>query len=207
MRLEKKHIDAFDKAEPLILEKDYKVYLDLKELLLESSPSSRAQFRTKFVNYYGMNTAGLTDAFKDRYFEILFSGNLLVKGHIDFTTILNDLSVIPGRRGHCALHFSFVSKLAGIHLETSPIYDRHVLNFFNGNPPPSMRPKQHRILWFVNFLKQVADDYAVWATDERVIQIMERFKSRDARLASCHPNRLLDYLVWKVGNKKLLANE
>jgi len=207
MKLEKKHIDALDRAETLILERDYRGYLELKELLPDSAPTARTRFRTLFINYYGMNTAGLSDAFKDRFFEILFGGNLIVNGQPDFPTILNELSLIPGRRGHCAMPFSFVSKLAAIHLETSPIYDRHVLDFFSWNAPPATRPKPDRINWFVDFLKQVAADYSAWAMDERIIVTLERFKSRDARLASCHGNRLLDFLVWKVGNKKLLANQ
>ena len=62
MDLQKEQIDALDRAEPLILERDYRRYLELKELLEDSSQIARTSFRKMFIPYYGMNTAGLTDA-------------------------------------------------------------------------------------------------------------------------------------------------
>jgi hypothetical protein len=204
MKIEQHHIDAFDKAETLILERDFKGYLQLKELLPDTALAARSRFRILFTNYYGMNTAGLSDAFKDRFFQILFSGLRMTDCRPDFASILNELSLIPGRRGHCAMPFSFVSKLVAIHMEDSPIYDKHVSGFFGVGPPAASVPKSNRINWYVDFLGQVKASYLDWALDQRIAAILKAFRARDSRLLSTHDNRLLDFLVWKVGNKKLL---
>jgi hypothetical protein len=204
MQLQARHITVLNTAETLMFHSDFCPYLELKALLPDAKPHARARFRSLFTNYYGLNVGGLTDAFKDRFFAILFAGNVIVNGQPDFPTILNELSLIPRKKGDCAMPFSFVSKLAAIHRETSPIYDRHVLNFFGQKAPAAATPKPDRITWYVGFLNQVATDYAVWAQDGRVTPILNRLKARDPQLAQCDAIRLIDFLVWKVGNQKLL---
>jgi len=204
MELEQRHITALDAAEKLMFHTDFCPYLELKALLLDDTLQARSRFRSLFSNYYGLNVGGLTDAFKDRFFAILFAGNVVINGQPDFPTLLNELSLIPRKKGDCAMPFSFVSKLVAIHRETSPIYDRHVLNFFKQKAPVAAKPKTARITWYVGFLTQVATDYAAWAQDVRLAPILDRLKARDQQLAQCEVVRLLDFLVWKVGNQKLL---
>lgn len=206
MQLQQKHIEALNKAETLIFHCDFCPYLDLKELIPDATLQARIRFRSLFANYYGMNVGGLTDAFKDRFFEILFSGPVFANGQPDFAGILNELFLIPRKKGDFVMHFSFVSKLVAIHRESSPIYDKHVLVFFSEKTPAASQPKQDRIRWYVDFLKQVAADYAAWAQDIQIIPIINRLKARDERLTFCHAIRLMDFLVWKVGNQKLLVN-
>jgi hypothetical protein len=100
--------------------------------------------------------------------------------------------------------FSFVSKLVAIHVESSPIYDRHVASFFGASAPSAAVPKADRINWYINFLAEVRSSYIAWADDREVREVLVHFVQRDTRLAKCHVVRQLDFLVWKVGNKKLL---
>lgn len=204
MELDQSHIEAFNEAETLMAHRDFCPYLELKALLPDATPQSRARFRSLFTKYYGLNVGGLTDAFKNRFFAILFAGRVIVNGQADFPSILNELSLIPRKKGDYAMPFSFVSKLVAIHRETSPIYDRHVLNFFNQKAPAAATPNAKRITWYVDFLNQVATDYAAWAQDVRVTPILNRLRARDPQLAGCDAIRLMDFLVWKVGNQKLL---
>jgi len=204
MELQQRHIDALDKAETLMFHHDFCPYLELKQLLPNTAPEARNRFRSLFTNYYGLNVGGLTDAFKDRFFEILFGVKVITNGQPDISAILNELSLFPGRRGYCAMPFSFVSKLAAVHQETRPLYDRHILNFFGMKAPAASVAKAKRISWFLDFLNTVAGDYGVWAQNERIIPIIDRLKARDQQLAQCHAIRLVDFLVWKVGNQKLL---
>ena len=64
--------------------------------------------------------------------------------------------------------------------------------------------KAERIKWYVEFLNNVATDYTSWAQDPRVVPILNRLMGRDPQLAQCHVIRRMDFLVWKVGNQKLL---
>jgi hypothetical protein len=204
MNLQQKHVDALDEAETLMFHSDFCPYLELKEMFPDASPLARRRFRILFSSYYVLNVGGLTDAFEDRFFEILFGGNVIVNGQPDFTGIMNELYLVPRAKGDHAMPYSFVSKLVGIHRESSPIFDRHVLAFFGQKPPAASMPNANRISWYAGFLRQVATDYATWAQDARVIPILDRLKGRDPRLAQCDPVRLLDFLIVKVGNQKLL---
>lgn len=205
MDLEQRHIDALDKAETLIFHCDFCPYLELKEMLPVSTDQDKKRFQLLFSNFYDMGTRkGISKEFIHRFFEILFTGEVFSNGEPDFARILIELYGFPGKRGP-SMQFSFVSKLVAMHRESSPIYDSRVLEFFNEAPPNTSVDQQKRITWFVSFLKRVSDSYADWAQDERVMPIIS-LKARDKRLAQCHVNRILDLLVWKAINQKLLVN-
>jgi len=207
MPLEPKHIDALDRAERLTFPSDFNPYLELKALLPDATPDARKRFCSLFTSYYGLNSGGITDEFKAKYFEVLFGGNVILNGQPDYAGILNLLYGIKRRKGDYALQFSFVSKLVGIHLESRPIYDRHVLAYFGEKAPAASVENYKRIEWYEGFLSDVGHSYETWAKGLRVRQILERLKARDSRLKTCHEVRLLDFLVWKVGNKKLLCDD
>lgn len=201
--LDQAHVGALDQAEALMYHCDFCPYLELKELFADPTPLNQKRFRSLFTTYYGLTVGGLTDAFKDRYFEILFSRNVIIQGRPNFAGILTELSGIKNKRGLNAVPFSFVSKLVAIHQERSPIYDRHVRSFlgFKEVKAPSL---ELRIEWFVGTISRMANSYQAWAKDNRIQPILERLKIRDVRLQQCDVVRLIDFLVWKVGNQKLL---
>jgi len=202
--LDDRRLAALDEAESLIFHSDFCPYLDLKEMLTNGSKLVKRRFRILFTYFYGLNTGGLTDKFKDRFFGILFSGNVIVDGQPAYAEILNELSEIERKQGDRALPLSFVSKLVAMRDESRPIYDRHVLAFFGKRHPASSTEKARRIAWYEDFLGLVRRSYAAWAGDPRFAVILKRFASRDEGLAKCHVVRQVDFLVWKVGNQKLL---
>lgn len=204
MQLQPRHIDALDRAENLLYHFEFCPYLELKRLFADRTAVSRERFRLLFTRFYNLNTGGLTPEFLDRFFQILFGNNVIVDGRPDFETILSELCVIKRRKGDCAMPFSFVSKLAATHDETSPIYDRHVLSFFGRTVPPASIDRAKRIAWFIAFVECIRESYSAWADDARIIPILTRLKARDAKLSNLHPVRLMDFLVWKVGNARLL---
>lgn len=204
MHLEQKHVEALDQAEASMFHWDFCPYLELKELLTISTTEAQRRFRILFSDYYGLDLAGLSDSFKEEYFKILFAGHVLVPGESDFATILKKLYWILRKQGDHALQLSFVSKLVAIHCEASPIYDSRVQKFFGEYDPGTSIDQDERIRWYIDFLQRVSGTYTAWAHDTRVIPIMDRLKKRDARLAECHPVRLMDFLVWKVGSLQLL---
>jgi len=205
MHLEPKHTEALAKAERWMFHSDFCPYLELKALFADLTPEARARFRSLYTRFYGLNVGGLTDEFKDKYFEILFSDSVISSGQPNYAGILQELSGIERKKGGWAMPFSFVSKLVAIRLESSPIYDRHVLAFFGMKAPAAAIDKTMRIEWYVGFLNDVRRSYAIWANISTVKPILERLKARDDRLRDCHDVRLLDFLVWKVGSGKLLS--
>ena len=200
-QLTQEKVDALKEAETLFFHCDFCPYLELKELLRANTPAAQERFSPMFWKYYVFNPARLPKEFKKQYFTMLF-GRLGIEGEkVNFHKILTRLYEIPPRK----LHFSFASKLAAIHLESSPLYDKHVAAFFGENATGAGKGNEERINWFEGFLAQVQASYEDWAADARVTPLLEKFKSRDPRLQACHVVRLMDFLVWKVGNQKLLA--
>ena len=204
MELSEAHVLALDEAETLMFHSDFCPYLELKEMFPDRSDLARRRFRILFTNFYGMKTGGLTDAFHDRFFEILFGHRVMVDGQPDYEWMLLELGQIKRRKGDLAMPFSFVSKLAAMHCESSPIIDQHVLNFFGIKRPNPSLEKAVKIRWFVDFLGLIGRSYSEWACDIRVEPILRRLKVRDTRLAACDAVRLMDFLVWKAGNQGLL---
>jgi hypothetical protein len=204
MPLQDRHIAALAEAETLLFHFEFCPYFELKSLFADSSPSARDRFCSLFKRFYSLNSAGLTQDFMTRFFEILYEGPAIVDGRPDFATILKELSTIKRHQGDYAMPFSFVSKLVAMHDEASAIYDRHVLSFFGRAVPPASIEKGKRIEWFIGLLSHISRSYSAWANDPRIMPVLKRLQERDAKLTELHPVRLMDFLVWKVGSAKLL---
>lgn len=199
--LTRERIDAFKTAEQHLEPKNFAPYLRLKELLHDKSPDARAEFRKTFKSFYMMRPGtGASPAFDQRFFEILFSFNPLADPNRDFSAIVGELAPIKDPRGRTRLQFSFVSKLVAIHQEASPIYDKHVKNFFGESNPPYRLHAAGRIAYVADFLEFVAGRYKGWSQDPRLAAILDRVRDRDPRLWNCDAVRLVDFLVWRVGN-------
>jgi hypothetical protein len=199
MHLEHKHLEALEKAERWMFHMDFCPYLELKALLSDPAHDARDRFKALFTTFYGLNAARVNEMFKKRYFEIMFSYTVLSDEVPNYTGILHKLHKIQN-----AMHFSFVSKLVAMHRESYPIYDRHVLAFFNMKAPSTSMDQDSRIERYIDILNLVRRSYIEWAKKSEVKQILKRLKSRDKGLLKCHDVRLMDFLVWKVGNQKLM---
>jgi hypothetical protein len=176
-------------------------YLTLRYLLTKKPAGFQAEFRRIFESYYGLNSGGLTEAFKNRYFDLLFG--LEIQDHDDpHTRILAELYEIPRRKGDKALQCSFVSKLVAIHDESYPIFDRHVSDFF-GISVPSNWSLDFRIAGFMENLKHLRNTYQCWSEDSEFQKILLTLKQRHPYLNGCTTPRIADFLVWTVGHNKL----
>ena len=194
-------VASLDAAEQSLVDKNFKPYLRLKELLHKTTGEARAEFRQTFKAYYGMRPGtGASAEFDERFFETLFRFQPLANSGPDFTEIVAALAPIKNPRGRPSLQFSFVSKLVAIHHEDRPIYDKHVRTFFGKPIAPYQLDPSARIAHVAEFLAFVAECYEVWSHDPRLAAILERLRNRDPRLADCSPIRLIDFLVWRVGN-------
>lgn len=180
---------------------DYAPYLTLKRLFLERQDRHPAQFCREFTLFYGLNTGGVTEAFKKRYFELLF--DLKIEEGVDpYTPVLTELYEIPRRQGDKALQCSFVSKLVAMHDETRPLYDRHVSDFFGITVPPNTNV-QFRIANFVADIERLRQTYACWSQDEQFLIILQKLIKQHPTLKDCASPRLTDLLIWTVGRNKL----
>jgi hypothetical protein len=215
MKLELRHVRALNKAEKLLVDRNFKPYFEMRELFPPEAPEGRRDFesltpedrkrlKALFKRFYRLNGITMGEICEKRFFKKLFGNHVIVNGKPNFEELLMDLYRVKRPTRAQAMHFSFVSKLVNMHQESSPIYDRHVLNFFQERVPAATKAPKDRIEWYVEFLDEVATNYEKWAKKKEVKTILERLKERDKRLKNCDVVRLMDFLVWKVGNQKLL---
>ncbi|NQU42323.1 hypothetical protein HQ520_03505 [bacterium] len=194
-------LEILDLAVDCIDRKGLAIYLRLRDLLRGKPDGYQGEFRPLFARYYGLNSAGLTEAFKDRYFKILFG--LECDGSGDpYTDILQDLYQFPRRKGDHSLQCSFVSKLVAIHDENRPIFDRHVSDFF-GLGPPSAGSPIFRIAGFISNLEAIRANYMAWGENEKIRGILGRLLRQCPELEDCAVPQLIDFLIWAAGNKRL----
>ena len=180
---------------------NFSTYFELRRLLAGGNATDRAEFRRLFTSYFVLNVGGLTEAFKEKYFELLFACR--PAGHRDpYTSLLRELYHFPRRKGDFVIHASFVTKLVAIHDDSRPLFDIHVHRFFGRGVPP-LGPLDLRIAGFVSNLCLIQADYDSWAKDKRFRPIADTLCDREPRLRRSHPTRLCDFLVWTVGARRL----
>ena len=189
------------KAAKTIKPEDVDDYFELKRLLASRQPDARTKFETLFASYFRLNIARLTDAFKRRYFKLLFKCK--PSGKRDpYTPLLLDLYRFPRLKGDQTLQPSFVSKLVAIHDDSRPLYDTNVRNFF-GVSAPSIGPIEFRISGFIQNLGYIKESYVTWTQDPKFARLTKILFRRHPQLRKCHPIRICDFLVWTVGKYKL----
>lgn len=200
-RLTEERISALAAAEQGLLEKNFAPYLKLRDLLNEKSGESRTEFCKIFKSFYMMRKGtGVAPEFEKRFFDILFSYNPSANPRVAFIEIATELAKIDNPKEKKTVHFSFVSKLVAMHNEASPIYDKHVRNFFGERLPANGAATHERIDAVADFLESVGRIYTGWASDPEIAKVLGRMCDRDPRLCKCHPVRLIDFLVWRHGN-------
>lgn len=102
---------------------DLAPYFTLRRLLRTKPIGFESQFKSIFVQHYGLNAGGLTSEFKELFFKLLF--DLDVQMCVDpYTQNLRTLYSIPRHTKDQALQCSFVSKMVAIHDDSRPIYDK-----------------------------------------------------------------------------------
>jgi len=168
-------------------------YFQLREMFGQGNSE---QFRTLFGKFYGIRFAG--DAWKLTYFELLFDFDNLNLGPNPYQQLLERLWPHPRINGVQTLEFSFVSKLVAFRDERAPLYDRNVQRYF-GMGPPASGSHAFRSAGFVRNLEHVREIYFDWLSDFAMTDILNRLRERLPLLASCHPIRICDFLVWTAG--------
>lgn len=202
MRSNSKSWDLLSRAARVKTPVQLQPYFDLKVLLKSNATDAKAEFKKKFSSFYRLNSAGLTDAFRDRYFNHLFAARPL--GKIDpYSSILLDLYNLPRRKGDKSLQCSFVSKLVAIHDESRPIYDKYVRQFF-GLGPPSIGSVEFRVAGFITNMERIREQYEDWAHSPRFARTVEPLLKQHPNLRDCHAHRAIDVLVWTVGARRLI---
>ncbi|HEY5550376.1 MAG TPA: hypothetical protein VIK52_00705 [Opitutaceae bacterium] len=204
MSLARSQVQALQLAAELLKPGEVSRYFELKAALARPSAHDREQFERVFSHHYRLNMAGLTDRFRQEYFDALFTADPSSESWPDFRGLLEKFQAIPNRKGMASLQCSFVSKLVASRDESWPLYDRHVGNFF-GLFVPNVGSVPYRAEILIGQLEFIRQKYLGWSALD-LAHALATLRTRIPALVECHDVRVVDFLVWTAGNEKLTNN-
>jgi hypothetical protein len=191
--LAERQLQIVCRAAPLVDAGDVGRYIELKHLIQSPGASDRALFEEQFASYYVPDTGFPSDAFRRRYFGLMWTLTAPVDGN-NYATLLAELNSLANRQGRHPLPASLVSKLVAMHDESHPIFERYVSRFF-GVVVPAEGGLDYRIALLLDHLERIGRTYVTWATNPAFCTATAALCERIPGLALCHPVRLCDFVV------------
>ena len=175
------------------------VYSFLKEKYNQVSEKEKTKiddnylFKFMFRSYYRLDNAGLSDSFKDKYFQ------LLDDKVSDLKTILEVLYDIKTLRGYNTVQFSFASKLLHTIDNSNPIFDSNI-GFIIGDKPGGMR-KDEKISSCTEFYKKMIILYMELIKHSEIQSYISEFKATCKKYTSIDISdiKILDFMLWSLG--------
>jgi len=178
------------------------VYLFLSNEFQKSDVRYNYLFKFVFRSFYRLDNAGLTDEFKDRYFELLEEARDLE--NIDFKYLSRELHKYPNRKGSKTLQFSFISKLANTVEPSYPLYDSGVASLYGFSHPHNYKSFDVRLSEYLQFYAILKSDYEKALSKSTLRNALNEFEGAFQRKASKVPIvKKIDFLLWSAGKLKL----
>ena len=177
-------------------EESVAVYCFIKNQFNEGNVTENKLLQFVFRSFYMIDNAGLTDDFKNRYFEIL----QLSKGNNpNLRVICNDLCEIKNQRGFESLQFSFVTKLANTVNSKYPIYDSKVAKMYAYRPLSSAKPIEDRLDSLESFYSFLLSDYSTILKNDSLSLALSEFDKKFEKYKDIDNIKKLDFIVWSAG--------
>ena len=178
-------------------EESLAVYCFINEQWKQGSVVENKLFQFVFRSFYRIDNAGLTDEFKQKYFELLESAR---SNRPDINGLCETLYNIENRKGYKSLQFSFVTKLANTVNPLLPIYDSEVAKMYGYRAPLSNKPLNERIDSLLKFHMHLAEDYKKILGDGTLEKILSYFDKQFPKYSSIiSQSKKLDFVVWSAG--------
>jgi hypothetical protein len=182
------------------------VYAFLADEFARGSVVENYVFQFMYRSYYRLDNAGLTDAFKSRYFELLEESRNLAD--IDLRRLVKELYAIPNRKGQPSLQFSFVTKLANTANRLYPIYDREVAKVFGFRPPESLGAFDARLTKYMIFYENLRNTYSEILNGDLLQEPRRAFRQIYAAPPERIPDiKVLDFIFWWAGKRLPVAKQ
>ena len=169
------------------------VYLWLKNAHEKGNIKNDHIFQFIFRSYYGLDRAGLSNAQKEKFFE------LLAKKETNLSIILRNLSKLPNLQNQNAVQFSFATKLLHTIDNSKSIFDSQVSAVIHrrvtGN---SVEEKIESAEKLYNYLENL---YIELIENEKVREVIKGFKSRfGLGPKNMTDQKILDFIIWSLGS-------
>lgn len=187
------------------------VYLKNKISNKDNNITLDYEFQYVFNWFYGMNSAGLTDKFKEIFFDLM--QNLKSQKLNDFFNYNNFKDLIeeptsrqakkikekieiPKQIGSC--QFSFISKLCNIIDDTFPIYDSYINSYFEINIEYNAN-KEVRFNNFRTKMIELKELYKKIEKDEYIQDLIKKFDEKFTEIEVSSNIKKLDFIFWATG--------
>jgi len=171
-----------------------------KEFDKDKNIEKDIEFQRKFKVFYIMNSAGLSDKQKEKFFKLLSNK----KSNIKY--ILSELYKIPRRDGRYSIQFSFATKLIHTVDNTKPIYDRNVAKIINKNVLGiNKKEKINSCIEIFDYLNEL---YLSLIKENEIKKIIlkfrKKFKVDNSKISDI---KILDFVMWSFGDVILKKGE
>jgi hypothetical protein len=152
-------------------------YLFLRTRISDVEVSEDKDFRDTFKEAYRLDRKRLSQAFKERYFELMEETKS--EERFDFYAGFRELYGENGRTKLGPVQFSFLTKMANTIDESYPIYEKPLADLFEFKQP--QRHKQtarERLRIYMDFYNHVRDTYQELIEEEMIYDLLKVFKIR-----------------------------
>ncbi len=163
---------------------------------LEGKIHSDTLFQFIYKAYYQLNSAGLSDEFKNGYFQLM--ANLYKKEELDLFEICKSLEYYKNKKGQTSLQFSFCTKLAATINNRKPIYDSYVKDVFDFVQPQN-KSYNIKLEKYIEFYKRLNDTVHNLHTQNEIIEIIEQISEKYANWKTISKEKQIDFIIWTTG--------
>lgn len=157
-------------------------------------------YRFVYRSFYRLDNAGLTDEFKDKYFEYL--EDYRNKKDIQIGTIARELYKMPNRKGQNSLQFSFVTKLANTINHEFPIYDSEIAKIYGFNAPYNKKQFDDKLAEYMIFYKSLNESYRNILEKNILKKVFDEFQNKFRNNGAIPDIKKLDFIMWSAGKLK-----
>lgn len=172
--------------------KDIKKYFYIKEEYEKGNIKDKLGFQCVYRQFYGMNTAGLTDDFFKEYFKLLDSRET------DPKKILSRLFEIPRRNKTKSAQFCFTTKLLHTKNNNLPIYDSLVGKELGLRV--TGKSKDDKIKSRCEIYKTLQGNYDELLGNKIIKKIILDFRKEfNCNKKKISDTKVLDFLIWAKG--------
>lgn len=174
------------------------VYLFLRERFDSPCDVRRDYvFQFLFRSYYRIDNAGLSDAFKTAYFDLLEMKR--GSANIDLKEICAKLSHYETKQRKQSLQFSFATKLAATVNVDLPIYDSLVAAVFEFNHPYHIKDFDERLRRLIEFYGTLRETVSWLADQEGYFEISRAVAKKVTNWSRVPKIKQVDFVLWATG--------
>ena len=150
-----------------------------------------------FRSFYRLDNAGLTNTFKNRYFQLLEDSK---SKDSNLRKICEDLYEIKNHKDQNTLQFSFATKLINTLNPKLPIYDLQVAKMYAYKNLPTTKPFQERLESYMSFYEHLDSDYQKIFEKGLLQPAISKFDNKFEKYKDkiCQ-NKKLDFILWSAG--------